>query len=336
MPLFLELVRLVARDDPATARAARAGLKKYERAERPPRRPPAPEIARIGGVCIRDHGGDGPPALLIPSLINPPDILDLDPGTSLALAIRAMNRRALLLDWGAADDRADLSVTDHVTDRLCPLIAAIGEPPALIGYCLGGTMAIAAANLAPVERVATLAAPWHFSGYPADSRATLQRLWASAAPAAERLGALPMEVLQAAFWALDPQRTVRKFADFARPDGNGDKAARFIRLEDWANEGEPLPVPAARELLEDMFGSDRPGRSQWIAGGRRMDARPDVPLLHYTASRDRITPAAAAPDGPAEQLAAGHVGMIVGSARHRLQTLLGAFLDPLAASRRRG
>ena len=328
LPLFLEMVRMVAAEDPEMARDALAGLAKYERAERPPRKPAAPEIARIGPACLRDHGGSGPPALLLPSLINPPGILDLDARMSLAAAISGMGRRALLLDWGIAAERSRLSVSDHVTELVAPLIAELGEPPALIGYCLGGTMAISAANIAAVERVATLAAPWHFSNYPAESRATLERLWASAAPAAKRLGALPMEVLQGAFWSLDPERTVRKFADFSRLDAASEAAARFVTLEEWANEGEPLPCPAARELLEDFFGADLPGRGEWTIAGRPMQERLAVPTLHFTASRDRITPADTAADGPSEQIEAGHVGMVIGSARSKLHAGLRAFLDP--------
>jgi polyhydroxyalkanoate synthase len=79
LPLFLELVRQVAAREPELARAALSGLRAYEHAERRPAPRPRPEVARVGGACLRDHGGHGPPALLIPSLINPPRILDLDP-----------------------------------------------------------------------------------------------------------------------------------------------------------------------------------------------------------------------------------------------------------------
>jgi polyhydroxyalkanoate synthase len=326
--LFLEMVRMVARDDPRTARAALEGLTRYERAKRPPPTPPKPELARAGPACLRDHGGSGAPAILIPSLINPPGILDLDAETSLAAAVAAMGRRALLLDWGAADARSGLSVAGHVTELLLPLMAEIGDPPALLGYCLGGTMALAAASLTPVERVVTIAAPWHFSSYPPESRATLAQLWRSAQPAAEQLGALPMEVLQGAFWSLDPQRTVRKFAEFAALEVDSEAAARFVALEDWANEGEPLPFPAARELLEDLFGADLSGRGEWQVGSRSVQERLDVPTLHCTASRDRITPAATAAAGPSIQIAAGHVGMVIGSARAQLHAHLRAFLDP--------
>ena len=204
----------------------------------------------------------------------------------------------------------------------------IGEPAALVGYCLGGTMAIAAANLVEVERVVTLAAPWRFAGYPDDARESLARIWRQARAAAEALDALPMEVLQAAFWSIDPKRTVAKFADFAKLEPGSAKARRFVALEDWANRGEPLPRPAARELIEDLFGADLPGSGRWRVGGREMSDRLRVPLLHCTATHDRITPVAAAPAGGLREIAAGHVGMIVGSARQELHEALRDFLDP--------
>src|SRR5438874_1016268 len=71
LPLFLELVRRVSNNDPELARDALAGLRAYETAERWARLAAMPEAARVGGACLRDHGGDGPAAVLIPSLINP-------------------------------------------------------------------------------------------------------------------------------------------------------------------------------------------------------------------------------------------------------------------------
>src|SRR3954469_3517449 len=247
LPLFLELVWQVSERDPELARDALSGLRKYETAKRIVRPPAMPEIARVRGACLREHAGEGPPAVLIPSLINPPRILDLDTQTSVARAVASMGRRSLLLDWGSADARAELSVAGHIEDLLLALLRSIGEPVALIGYCLGGTMAIAAANLVECERVVTLAAPWNFSRYPEESQRALANMWRHSEPAARSLGALPMEVLQASFWSLDPDRTVKKFAKFGRLDPDSAEARRFVQLEDWANEGEALPYPAARE-----------------------------------------------------------------------------------------
>ena len=280
------------------------------------------------GAALRDHGGEGPPALLIPSLINPPRILDLDEQISLTAAIAGMGRRTLLLDWGKADERSELSVAGHIEQLLLPFLRSIGEPLALIGYCLGGTMAIAAANLIEVERLATLAAPWHFAGYPERSTHALQDMWWHSKASAEALGALPMEVLQAAFWSLDPERTVRKFAEFGRlPPGSVD-ALRFIELEEWANQGEPLPYPAAKELVENLFGYDAAGTGTWTIGGRTVSDAFGVPTLHLAAERDLIAPPQTAASGKVIAIPSGHVGMIVGSARARLHAELRRFLGP--------
>ena len=328
LPLFLDLVRQIGDSDPELARDALTGLRAYETAPRVPLAAPRPEIARLPGACLRDHGGEGPPAVLIPSLINPPRILDLDEQVSLTAAIAGMGRRALLLDWGAAADRAQLTVAGHIEDLLLPLLREIGEPPALVGYCLGGTMAIAAANLTACDRVVTLAAPWNFSNYPEESRAALQQMWSHSEPAARVLGALPMEVLQAAFWSLDPARTVCKFAEFGRLDQASDEAQRFVSLEDWANQGEPLPYPSAKELIEDLFGADCSGFGQWCVGGKTVTDAIREPMLHLLAAHDRIAPAVTAPDGEQVPIPAGHVGMIVGSARTTLHEALRKFLEP--------
>jgi polyhydroxyalkanoate synthase len=325
LPLFIELVRIAARKQPEMAAKALDGLAAYESARRPPARVARPILSSCGSISLRDHGGSGRALVLVPSLINPPNILDLDDEVSLADALAQMGRRVLLVDWGNAAERSSLDVGGHV-EALAQILAEQGRP-AVLGYCLGGTMAIAAANLTPVERVITLAAPWRFARYPPEARTSLERLWESARGAAADLGALPMEVLQSAFWSLDPQRTVGKFAHFAELPPGGDEARRFVTLEDWANEGEPLPYPAARQLIEDIFGRDLPGCGEWSVGGKTMTDRLDCPVLNVTASADRIAPAATAPTGDTVSIDAGHVGMIVGSARAKLHALVADFLD---------
>ena len=137
-----------------------------------------------------------------------------------------------------------------------------------------------------------------------------------------------MEVLQAAFWSLDPERTVRKFAEFGRLQPGSVDALRFIELEEWANEGEPLPYPAAKELVEDLFGSDLPGTGRWAVGPRAVSDELGVPTLHLTAERDLIAPPQTAASGQVIAIPSGHVGMIVGSARASLHEQLKAFLAP--------
>jgi len=326
LPLFLELVRQVSKSDAAAARKALAGLETYANAERLPDRPERKAIAKVQGASLRDHGGNGRPVILVPSLINPPNVLDLDDEVSLAGRLTEGGRQVLLVDWGKAAERAGLDLAGHVESLLLPLIDAVGEPASVVGYCLGGTMAIAAAQLTDVRRVATLAAPWHFARYPVESRFALNRLWEQCRAASEQLGALPMEVMQAGFWALDPERTVRKFAEFASADPTGDLARRFVTLEDWANEGEPLPLPAARELFESFYRDDRTGAGLWVVGGKAIGEATAVPTMHLIAGDDLIVPPASAPDGNQVVIRSGHVGMIVGRARAQLHRVLEDFL----------
>jgi polyhydroxyalkanoate synthase len=277
-------------------------------------------VHAVEGTSLRDCGGTGPTLILVPSLINPPTILDLDPGCSLAEAL-AVRHRVLLLDWGAAAGRGKLSLDSHVEERLAPLIEAQG-PVILAGYCLGGTLALAAAaRCAKVEAVVTLASPYVFDRYPVKAREALGGMWRATEAAARGLGFLPMEVLQAAFWQIDPHRLVAKFASFASAEDGSPEAKRFVMLEDWANGGEPLPLPAARQLVEG-----------WFEGGGTLAPLPSCPMLHVTAASDRIVPAETAAPGPQLSSPSGHVGMIVG--RDSVRTLHAPLLSWLEAAAR--
>ena len=153
-------------------------------------------------------------------------------------------------------------------------------------------------------------------------------MWLHSNAATEGLGALPMEVLQAAFWSLDPERTVRKFAEFGHLQPASAEARRFVELEEWANQGEPLPYPAAKELVEDLFGKDLPGSGAWMVEGRTVSDKLSGPTLHLTAERDLIAPPQTVAGGNVIAIPSGHVGMIVGSARARLHEQLKGFLTP--------
>lgn len=290
-----------------------------------------PVAARAGRAVLRDYGGSGRPAIFVPSLINPPSVLDLAEANSMLRWLAQHGVRPMLVDWGSptAAER-ELGIAGHVETMLLPLIDAIGRDAAIVGYCLGGTMALAAAMLRPVDRLALIAAPWRFSGYPDGSRTELAALWAAARPVAEQLGLFPMELLQAAFWTLDPARTVSKYADFGRLDPDGDAARAFVALEDWSNGGPPLTLAAGQDLIERFMRDDQPGNGQWRVADRLVD--PGViacPVLNVTSKTDRIVPmATAARLGRRKSLDQGHVGMIVGGrARAALWTPLAAWLS---------
>jgi poly[(R)-3-hydroxyalkanoate] polymerase subunit PhaC len=331
--LFLDMLRSETAGNPARMKTALAGLRRYQEAGRAPAPAPMPALAQAHGATLRDYGGDGPPVLFVPSLINPPNVLDMG-DRSLLRWLTGEGRRVLLLDWGwPGEDRREMSVAGHVEQILLPLMRGLGAPADLVGYCLGGTMALAAAQTGPVRSVATIAAPWHFEGFPDEARASLAKLWTDASPTVAALGLLPMEVLQCAFWSLDPARTVAKFEAFATLEG--EEAETFVRLEDWANDGPPVAGAAAREMFEGLFREDLSGTGRWSVGGATADPGSlACPLLNIVSTTDRIVPAATAPRaGERLDLALGHVGMVVGSrARPMLWEPLAGWLSRTAAS----
>lgn len=299
---------------PERRAAALAGLKAYQEAPRERKGRLAPVRFRRQRARLRDYGGEGRPVIFVPSLINPPFILDLAPQNSLLRWCSEQQLHPYLLDWGSPSpaDRA-LDATAHVERILMPLIARFDEPPLLVGYCLGGTLALGAAAAGRVAGVALIAAPWHFAGF-GHGRAAIADLWSAAKPSCEAMGLVPMEVLQTGFWRLDPGRTVSKYEAFGRMEPGSPGYQGFVALEDWANAGAPLPYAAGRQLFEEFVGQDMTGTGGWRVAERVVDPHAlPCPAIEFVSLSDRIVPKeSAAGLADRHDLGAGHVGMIVG------------------------
>lgn len=269
--------------------------------------------------------------LFVPSLINSPAVLDLAPDNSLLRYLAGRGHAIYQIDWGAptASDR-DEDIGAHALDLVVPLARRMSRPPILVGYCLGGTIAIgAAAHLSPPALV-TIASPWRFDAHPPEFRDSLEATWTGCRDLCHTLGRMPMEVLQTGFWALDPRRTIAKYADFGDMPADSPGYGAFLLVEDWVNGGAPLPYAAGRQLIEDFYGADLPGRGDWTIGGKRIDLGAiTAPSLSVGSTTDRIVPHGAVP--PADDMLSldlGHVGMIVGrSAPDRLWRPLSEWLS---------
>lgn len=274
----------------------------------------APAIAGAGRAKLRDYGGSGPPVVFVPSLINPPFVLDLGEDKSLLRWLATQGMRPLLVDWGTPDAAARHETIDfHIEAMLLPMLESLRVPPVLAGYCLGGTIALAAACALPVAGLVTIAAPWKFNRYGAALPAIAAH-WQAARPACDAIGLVPMEVLQAGFWQMDPARTVAKFERFGRLDSASQAARAFVALEDWANGGAPLTFAAGEQMFDRFFAANRPGTGRWWVKGARATPRAlACPAIEFVSATDRIVPAATAAGLPERRvLQSGHVGMIVG------------------------
>lgn len=322
LPLFLSLATRLAGPDPARLSAILEGLKRYQTAPRPSALPALVEEARRGGVRLMRVGGpdNGPALVVVPSLINAPAVLDLAPDRSFVRYLADAGFKTYLIDWGAMGrSERRLGLAGLVSARLVPLLVALGEPVRLAGYCIGGTLAIAAGQLLGerLHRLALIAAPWHFDGFPAEARAHAKQAWQAARLVGKALGAVPVSLLNPLFWSLDENAVVGKFEALSRRPANDPHIGWFAAVEDWANSGAPLTCPAARDLFVHGFGTDRIGRGGWLVGGQHI--RPEAitaPMFDVGAEQDRIVPPGARIRRAGiyrADLQSGHVGMVVGS-----------------------
>jgi polyhydroxyalkanoate synthase len=303
-----------------------AGLEAYRR--HPFRRDPdrRPAIWRAGTTRLVDYGKTGDPAVLVvPSLINRHYVLDLLPERSFVGHLAENGLRPLVVDWDEpGQDERRFDLTAYIAGRLDAAFEATlcraAAPVAVLGYCMGGLLALALAlrRRREVACLALLATPWDFHSEP---DICPQLLGAGAARLMESDGAsgtVPIDVLQSLFFLLDPFAAERKFVRFAGLAAESAAARAFVALEDWVNDGVPLALPTACDCLRLWYVENAPGRGLWRVAGRRVaPAELQRPALVVIPGGDRIVPprsaeplAAALGDATVLRPALGHVGMM--------------------------
>ncbi len=312
------------------------GIQAYR--EHPYRRPvqDPPVCWKEGTTLLLDYGAvpeaarpmGGVPILVIPSLVNRGYVLDLAPRRSLMRALAAAGFRPFLVEWGfPGEAERRFTLTDYVAGRLEGALEAVltisGRRPPVLGYCMGGLLALALVQRRPRDTagMALLATPWDFAAdaSPVAASLPLAEPWLTAM--IEAAGWLPTDLIQSLFFSLDPMLVIRKFLRFAELDPGSPEAAEFVALEDWLNDGVPLAAPVAREALFDWYGRNTPMTGDWRVAGRPVEPEQvEAPALVMVPARDRIVPPASAraladrlPNATRADLALGHIGMVVGS-----------------------
>ena len=305
-----------------------------------------------GSTRLLDYSNDGigPPVLVIPSLINRAYILDLSPERSFLRHLAGAGLRPFLLDWGRPGfAERSFDFDDYAQDRLLPALAILRaltkSSVALVGYCLGGTLASGLAARRPegIAQLVTLGAPWSFQA--SNGVAGIIRTLARTDPtlkletlldtAAQAFGLIPPDLFQALFAILNPIQAARKFRRFSALDPTSVEATHFTILEDWVADAVPMAIAAAKNLLIDWQVDDQPAQGNWkFLGGYVNPQTINIPSLHVTGVTDHIAPpASSAPlaanirNSASLTLNSGHVGMIVGHrARADVWTPISDFL----------
>lgn len=298
-----------------------------------------PVVWQAGTSRLLDYGmsappSDAPPILVIPSLVNRYTILDLSADHSLLRYLASDGLHPFVMDWQApGSEEQAFDLTHYMTERLEPALDAVirltGQKPMLVGYCMGGLLALALAVLKrdAITKLALMATPWDFHTAPASERQALAQTMGFLEPVMTRLGVLPTDVLQGLFWSRAPFLAGEKFRAFANIDPESPRGDAFVRLEDWLNDGVPLAAPVAKECLCGWYLENQPSLGTWEVANTPISPEQ---VQHHTLvmipENDHIVPPESAlplakrlPHANVKRLKAGHIGMVAGG-RAKQQT----------------
>lgn len=272
-----------------------------------------------------------PPLLIVYSLVNTPDILDLDPERSLVRRLLDQGIPVYLIDWGFPEHQHQrLGLEDYVEDLLQKAVAAVREDAAaesidLLGVCQGGvfTLAFAAIHANWVRRLALLVTPVDY--HTPDNTLSLWSRNIDFAALTERCGNIPGPSLYWLFASLRPYDLIfRKYLHALTAFQNEGDARRFMRMEQWVHNVPDHSGRAFREFSIALYQKNALIKDAFRIGERRVRlAEITAPVLNVFAQRDHIVPPASS-QALGQHLrthytpyprAAGHIGIMV-SRRH--------------------
>jgi polyhydroxyalkanoate synthase subunit PhaC len=292
------------------------------------------------------------PVLLVPPLAAPAICFDLRRSCSLAEHLVLTGRRTYLLEYGAieyADRRLGL---EHWIEDVIP--AAIraasadagGRPVRVIGWCLGGIMALlahAADTDLPLEAAALVASPWDFSKVPlvAPLRPidAVTRGWL-VTQLYRGLGGAPAPLVKRGYQLAGFDKYVMKPWTVASNLTDRELLAQIEAVDAFMARMHAYPGRTFGQLYHRFFRTNDLADGQLaLTDGARIDlADVTIPLLAVAGRGDGIAPVPAChhledlvPNAASlklETAPGGHLGVLTGrAARRTTWPMLDAFLD---------
>jgi len=283
------------------------------------------------------------PVLMVPSLINRWYVLDLGPGRSLIEWLVAQGHDVFCIDWGTpgAEDRF-LTWDDFAgryIGRALRIAARYGRSgdAHVLGYCLGGTLAVSYVAAFP-DRVASLlalAAPVDFE------HAGIMAEWTrtptfDVAAIFEAFGNIPWPLMQASFNMLRPTLRLAKTVSLLDRAWDDEFLESFLATERWGHDNVSFPGACYVRYIEELY-----RRNLLVRGGFTVAGRPAelssirCPTLALAFADDHIVPLpSAAPlidriassDKQLVVQTGGHVGAVVSrKAYERLWPIMAEF-----------
>jgi polyhydroxyalkanoate synthase len=265
---------------------------------------------------------------MVPSLINRWYVLDLGTGRSLIEWLVAQGHEVFCIDWGTPGDEDRYLTWDDIAGRYIGRAVRIASRYSrshqvhLLGFCLGGTLAVTYAAAFPehVRSLLALAAPIDFD------QAGIMAQWTRTptfdiAALVDAFGNVPWPLMQASFHMLRPTLTASKTVALLDRAWDDEFLESFLSTEKWGNDNVSFPGACYARYIDELY-----RRNKLVTGGFTLLGRPAelpqirMPLLALAFADDNIVPvgsAAALVDRVASTdkqlvvMPGGHVGAVV-------------------------
>nr|WP_285611994.1 alpha/beta fold hydrolase [Actinokineospora globicatena] len=277
---------------------------------------------------------DGDPVLLVPPLAVPDSCFDLRRGCSVVEHLVTAGRPTYGVEYGEIGfaDR-DLGLEHWVEEVLPSAVRTAhehsgGKPVHVVGWCLGGILAVltaASTSALPIASLTVVASPFDFTAIPLlwPVRPLDTLTGRTAFPALYRaFGGVPAPLVRRAFQisALDKQIT-KPFA-IAANLADRDYLAQIEAVERFTATMVAYPGRAVAQIYHQFFLANALASGSTTLGGTAIDLTGvTLPTLVIAGREDAIAPARSAralvdllPNATFSTAPGGHLGVLTGRA----------------------
>ncbi|WP_371859381.1 alpha/beta fold hydrolase [Nocardia speluncae] len=316
---------------------------------------PHRQLRRFEPAPVAGRGRARPPVLLVPPLAAPASCFDLRPGQSVAEFLLETGRAPYVIDYGEisyADRRMGFEdwVHDIIPEAIRRTVAdqvSAGEDPRvdLVGWSLGGTMALLAAAAdtgLPIRSITAIGSPLDYNAMPGTPQlAALARRTGTGAAVGAALGAMggvPAPLTRLAYRVTAWDREVKRPWFVAGNLARTESLARMEAVDRFMAEMPGYPGRVYQQLWNRLVLRNEIGRGvvDFGTGPIRL-ADVTAPVLLVGGPSDVITPARAVQRGLRtltgaetvryETAPGGHLAILAGAtARDTTWTYLDKFL----------
>jgi len=238
------------------------------------------------------------PVLIVNSLVNKYYILDLMPGKSYVEYLVNSGLDVYLVDWGSPESSDSiLTLEDYINHFLTNIVKQVlkhskAKKLSMLGYCMGGTMALMFAALKQqyLQNLVLLATPVNFDN---DS---LLSLWGSPEnfnidKFIDVYGNVPKKVLYSTFMMLKPLKNITKYVDLAENINEPEYIKVFTAFDYWIKDTIPIAGETFRQFIKYGYQQNLLVQNKFPLGNRIIDLKNiNCPVLSVVAEHDEIVP----------------------------------------------